>query len=502
MTQQKASTTAVASERKGPAPSTAVLGPLTVRDIAALVGVLVIFVASLLPLVMGPGFTGNLWNLSPLFFLGIGVILPLAVGLLFVIRRLSPEVKPRVGSLSVDQFASVVAGFATFYFFLATVTGFRAAYLVALIGALVLLAATVLAQWIPFFASDFSGRAETPAHPAARDAIAATRQPGAPKPVLALSAGSGAGGAADARSGQFQEASSGQGAGQDRPVPGQGWNAGSQTPAHTPAGQIFTPAGAAGVTGAAGSTEAAAAAQPRAAVQDDGAQAGPTQGDGAQGGPAQGDGAQGGPAQGTAVHGAAAHGVPEQGSPEQDAAAQGSRGQGAAVQGAPAHAEAPATAGMPERRSAETVASHTDAAGTGPRGGGAAAQVSANVGEAQAAHGAEPAAGVVPSAESAAESAPATMLNPKVVDSAPSESIGATVNPQAQPVVADPFWFAVDRPQNVVDEHTRQFVFKLMPGSWILALEDRGSSFLVQDSHGKTGLLLDLVGVERAPEGQ
>ena len=68
-------------------------------------------------------------------------------------------------------------------------------------------------------------------------------------------------------------------------------------------------------------------------------------------------------------------------------------------------------------------------------------------------------------------------------------------------VAADPFWFAVDRPQNVVDEHTRQFVFKLTPGSWILALEDRGTSFLVQDSHGKTGVLLDLVGIERAPEG-
>lgn len=493
MTQQKASTTAVASERKGPAPSTAVLGPLTVRDIAALVGVLVIFVASLLPLVMGPGFAGNLWNLSPLFFLGIGVILPLAVGVLFVIRRLSPEVKPRVGSLSVDQFASVVAGFATFYFFLATVTGFRAAYLVALIGALVLLAATVLAQWIPFFASDFSGRAETPAHPAARDAVVATRRPGAHKPVLALSAGSAAGGAAGARPGlpgQFQEAPSGQGAGQDLPVPGPGWNAGSQTLAHTPAGQIFTPAGAAGpaagtagVTGAAGSAEAAAAAaQPRAAVQGDGA---------------QGDGAQGGPAQGTAGHGAAA-----QDSPAQDSVLQDAAKHGAAAQDSAAHDAAPATTGMPASRSAETVASQADAAGTGPRGGGASAQVSANVGESQAGHGAEPAAGVVPSTEGAAESAPATTLNPKVVDSAPSESIGATVNPQAQPVVADPFWFAVDRPQNVVDEHTRQFVFKLMPGSWILALEDRGSSFLVQDSHGKTGLLLDLVGVERAPEGQ
>jgi len=99
------------------------------------------------------------------------------------------------------------------------------------------------------------------------------------------------------------------------------------------------------------------------------------------------------------------------------------------------------------------------------------------------------------------------MLNPKVVAGgaettapAAAESIGATVDPKAA-AASTPFWFAVDRPQNVVDEHTRQFVFKLAPGSWILALEDRGSSFLVQDSHGKTGVLLDLVGIERAPEG-
>jgi hypothetical protein len=101
-------------------------------------------------------------------------------------------------------------------------------------------------------------------------------------------------------------------------------------------------------------------------------------------------------------------------------------------------------------------------------------------------------------------------LNPQVAEPAAAtaapvkESIAATVNPKASaaPVVSDPFWFAVDRPQNVIDEKTRQFVFKLTPGSWILALEDRGSSFLVQDSHGKTGILLDLVGIERASDSQ
>ncbi|NVM99745.1 hypothetical protein [Arthrobacter sp. SDTb3-6] len=446
MTQQKASTTAVASERKGQARSRALLGPLTVRDVAALVGVLVIFVASLLPLVMGAGYAGNFWNLSPLFFLVIGVVLPLVVGALFVIRRLSPEVKPRVGSLSVDQFASVVAGFATLYFFLATVTEFRAAYVVALIGALVLLAATVLVPWIPVFAADFADRAESPSHPAARDAVPATRRPGAPKPALALPAGPSAGGSAS----------------QPEPVQqGRSWNAGSPIAGHTPAGQIFTPAGASApaATGAAASGSATSGTA----------------------------GASGAPSRAAAAEETAASATAAAAAPAADFGTSGSATAGTAD----SSAAAPATAG---------TGSSTDNAVHDGAQDAVSATSSPTTGEAQGAPAPVQDSGVVP----AAESAPATTLNPKVVGSgpAPTESIGATVHPQAQPVAADPFWFAVDRPQNVVDEHTRQFVFKLMPGSWILALEDRGNSFLVQDSHGKTGLLLDLVGVERAPEVQ
>lgn len=113
------------------------------------------------------------------------------------------------------------------------------------------------------------------------------------------------------------------------------------------------------------------------------------------------------------------------------------------------------------------------------------------------------------------QGSPETRLNPQLNESAAQatnasqgaaksvaeQSIGATVNPHGAKVVnANPFWFAVDRPQNVVDEASHKFVFKLVPGNWNLAMEDRGDSFLVQDSDGKTGVLLDLVGIERAPE--
>ena len=154
--------------------------------------VALIFIASVVPIIITIAGSFNLWNVAGLFYLGIGVILPLAVGALFLVRRLSPQLKIRIGSLSIDQFASVVASFATFFFFTATVTNFGVAYLLGLVGSLVLLTATVCAQWVPALASDFADRAEVPAHVAARDAVAAIKRPAAPKPAVATQNVSGA----------------------------------------------------------------------------------------------------------------------------------------------------------------------------------------------------------------------------------------------------------------------------------------------------------------------
>lgn len=60
------------------------------------------------------------------------------------------------------------------------------------------------------------------------------------------------------------------------------------------------------------------------------------------------------------------------------------------------------------------------------------------------------------------------------------------------------FWFAVPRPREVVDEDTGRTVFTAEPGSWILALEDRGHEYLIQDTDGRIGVLRDLANVERA----
>ncbi|MGO4383089.1 hypothetical protein [Specibacter sp. RAF43] len=448
MTEQNPSTTAVVSGGKGARGSVAVAGPLTARDVAVLGAVVAILVASLLPIVFRFAVTGNMWNYLPLYFLGIGVLLPLVVGALFVLRRVIPGAKPRIGSLSVDQFGSVVACFATGFFFLATVTSFHASYLVGLAGSLLLLSGTVLAPWIPFFAADFTDRTEFPAHPVARDAFPAARKPAAPRPVLSLPAaggrpGPGRPGYVQADAGQpdaaqpgYAQPGTGHAAGAPAAGPVQsGWNAGQPAGAglHVPAGQIFTPA-------------------PDNPTPDGGAGPAPTTHDSA--------------VPETAMHQAAVPG-----------------GQSAA----------PLAGANPAADPARVPPAETTPGPAEP-GTGVSDGVAPATGASHTPAGPEP---------TPAQSAPATMINPQIAE--PRESIGATVDPAARtaaPVAYDPFWFAVDRPQNVLDEHTLQFAFKLTPGSWILALEDRGSSFLVQDSHGKTGVLLDLVGIERAPEGQ
>lgn len=165
----------------------AVAGPFTVRDLTVFGSVLVLFVASLIPMF---AIRYNLWNLGSLFFLGLGILLPLIVAALFVARRVSPGTRLRVGSLSVDQFGSVVASFSLAFFFLAAAGAFVPSMLLGLIGALGLFTATVLARLIPALAGDFLHRPEAPAHVVAREAAAPVRRPRAPKAAKPAAEGS------------------------------------------------------------------------------------------------------------------------------------------------------------------------------------------------------------------------------------------------------------------------------------------------------------------------
>lgn len=160
------------------ATNQAVLGLFTLRDLTVFGATLILLVASLLPIFFG---RFNLWNAGSLFFLGLGIVLPLIVTALFVARRLAPATKIRIGSLSIDQFASVVASFALAFFFVSAAAAYVPSLLVGLIGSAVLFAATVLSRFIPFLAGDFLGRDETPAHVMARDSAVPVPKPHIPK---------------------------------------------------------------------------------------------------------------------------------------------------------------------------------------------------------------------------------------------------------------------------------------------------------------------------------
>lgn len=84
----------------------------------------------------------------------------------------------------------------------------------------------------------------------------------------------------------------------------------------------------------------------------------------------------------------------------------------------------------------------------------------------------------------------------------PQQSQQAQHSPPAQPVdlsetsqsSTGAFWFAVPVERHTEGEHR----FVLPPGEWILALEDRGDSFLVQAPDGRRGVLAEVHDVERA----
>ncbi|MBE4718828.1 hypothetical protein [Pseudarthrobacter sp. AB1] len=270
----------------------AVLGPFTLRDLAVFAATLILLVASLLPIFFG---RFNLWNAGSLFFLGLGIVLPLIVSALFVGRRLAPATRVRIGSLSVDQFASVVASFALAFFFVSAAAAYVPSLLVGLVGSVVLFAGTVLSRYIPYFAGDFLGRDESPAHVMARESAVPLPKPHTPKepkpeasPVPAAfaasatpaaSAGAFSSPAAAAAVSSAPEVNEWTAAGDPGPathaadvVPSPTATNASVTPAveETTAGDTPT-AAAAPVESAPTATAASASAAPEAAVHDAGA---------------------------------------------------------------------------------------------------------------------------------------------------------------------------------------------------------------------------------------
>jgi hypothetical protein len=410
----------------------AVLGPFTVRDLTVFTATLILFVASLLPM-FGARF--NLWNAGSLFFLGLGIVLPLIVSALFAARRLSPATKVRLGSLSIDQFASVVASFSVAFFFLSAATAYAPSLLVGLIGSVVLFAATVLGQFVPILASDFLGRDEAPAHVVARESavpLPRPHTPKAPKPAAETAAASGSG--APAPSGVTSDAGS-------SPL------AAEPTPAATPAPAAAAASGAAAVSSAPEVSE----------WTSFGDATPPTQ---------------------------AADVVPP--APTAAAAEETPLDDILAPAGAPADAgTAPADAGTAGASAATGAAAAATAAPT------PAEALNSNEDGGQRASSARPAASEPVAATAVHQQVRSMEPIGATVDPAsrPEES-------DEQPV-HEAFWFAVAQHRTAVDPRTGAPAFVIEPGGWVLALEDRGHEFLVQHTDGRLGVLRDLSNIER-----
>lgn len=449
----------------------AVAGPFTVRDLTVFGSTLLLFVASLVP-VFALGL--NLWNLGNLFFLGLGVVLPLAVCALFVARRLSPKTRVRVGSLSVDQFASVVASFTLAFFFLAVASAFVPFLLVALLGALGLFAATVLARLIPFFAGDFLDRPETPSHVAARHTAVPAAQPKRAKPAGQPGAGSGRDTSAKDRApgASAEPVSAGLSAGIDKVSDKvSGWARRLGSSEHKPeSAENEAQPGPSAAQRPAGSGAAAAATPP-------------------------------------AVVPLAPEGTTR--TPASPAATQ-TREATAAGGGVQANRPAPAQSGQAQSDSATSASATT---GSGTTGSGSSDSVRPDTARTPGAQAPAAQPGTAPAARPGATAAEQTQVAavPSAAGDAPTavhpqvrreEPIGATVDPSTRPNAEghpahEAFWFAVAQPRTAVDERTGAPVFVIEPGGWVLALEDRGTEFLVQNTDGKVGVLRELNNIER-----
>jgi len=179
------------------------VGPFSVREVALLGVWFVAFVVSFFQTnlldspsrVLAGG--ANVW-LSGLWWIPAVALPTVAVGLV-VLRRLSPQGIRRVGSLGIDQFASVAFSFAALVWIswvwdtvaIASAVGVWTRSWVIWVEAVLMVAGvvlTVFAPIVPPFEQDFQGRDEVPAHRNARPIRAVVTRPRAPRPPRPTSA--------------------------------------------------------------------------------------------------------------------------------------------------------------------------------------------------------------------------------------------------------------------------------------------------------------------------
>ncbi|MDL9981429.1 hypothetical protein [Microbacterium candidum] len=166
------------------------VGPFSVREVALALVWLFAFITSFFD-VAGDQ---SVWTGGLAWILTIGV--PTVAVFLIVLRRLSPTGIRRVGSLGIDQFASVAFAVAAVLWIQeiwatianAMTTGFWSHTWVMWVQAVLMLLGVVLtvaAKWLPVIGDDFRYRVEVVAQPAARPTRPVTPRPVVerPKPV-------------------------------------------------------------------------------------------------------------------------------------------------------------------------------------------------------------------------------------------------------------------------------------------------------------------------------
>ncbi|OMH34425.1 hypothetical protein [Tersicoccus sp. Bi-70] len=541
----------------------AVAGPFTVRDLTVLGSIVVLLIGSVIPLVMdvGNGYNvyANLWNIgSSAQIVVFGLMLPLVVGALFIARRLSgKEEILRVGSLSLDQFASVVASVATVFHFLSVANFFQAGPIIALIGALGMLVATVGGPHIPGFASDFVVRPSVEARLVARPAVPAYQAPKPEKPESdTSSAGTSSGTSSGTVAGSAARPVGGNAAGTRRDADENrataGGTAGTGSDPGAMAAGAGLGAGAAGAAGAftgrnagsthgdddtdtstdtdedtrvTGSSSSLASSSPETSSLSSSATRSATTRDDVDTDTSDTDGS-------------------DTDSADTDDALDGTdtTGSDAADTDAPGQAHDARTTAVPTVTGAEhgstghhddrgddaadlddTVARPitTDAVSTGADDDDMTAirpqqwQTADAVWADDADTVARPAVRDAEPPTQQTELTDDSRANERSAGgrgaSAVSAPIGAVVDPEddadghetddtgrGRADEYEAFWFAVGYARPVFDERSGQQQFMLEPGAWILALQDRGSSFVVQHTDGRVAVLHDLNSIERA----
>ena len=176
-----------------------ILGPLTLRDLFLLFAGLLAFIALFVPYrSYSYGFgheTTTLWhwNVADMGALVFGVLAILLIVAAVLVNKLGSS-RLRVGSLSLDQFISVLSAIAVTYVFIDLLTSavywHVGSYLTFFAGLIAFFAGVFTI--LPFFAKEFAGREDIETHPKARPVTKHTQHP-APVANVPGATGPGAG---------------------------------------------------------------------------------------------------------------------------------------------------------------------------------------------------------------------------------------------------------------------------------------------------------------------